>query len=218
MFRFGRKKSAFGAVMFVILVAAALVLLRLVEQIGTDLDPDNRFTVVSVYDGDTFKLKGGDKLRLLAIDTPEKGDLFFQQAKARLEQLVLGNIVEIEYGVRRRDKYGRLLGFVRLDSLLVNELLISEGLAYLYLFKDNLNHPLIEVMLNAQRQAIDAGVGLWSIERTPEDYYISKIGSLRFHRPFCRIAGKLKEKNYQSFDSRTQAAYTGLSPCRTCKP
>lgn len=204
--------------MFVILVAVALVLLRMVAEIGTDLDPRDRFTAVMVYDGDTFKLKGGDKLRLLAIDTPEKGELFFAEAKTRLEELVLNQIVEIEYGVRRRDKYGRLLGFVNIDDLFINEVLLREGLAYLYLFKDNLNHPRIEVMLAAQRAAIDAGVGLWSVERTAEDFYVNKIGSLRFHRPFCRIAGELNEKNYHHLNSRIEAAYSGLSPCRTCKP
>lgn len=196
-----------------------ILVFRLVEDIGPDQKPSDRFIVARVIDGDTFELQGGDRVRLLSIDTPEKEDPFYDEAKDYLSTATLGQPVRIEYANQRRDKYGRLLGYVYVDSLFVNRAILENGLGYLYLFKDtDLGRPETEQLLNAQRQAIKTGVGLWSIKRQPEEHYIAGQNSFRFHRPGCPSTSRMKPGTFRRFATREEAAYEGLSPCRNCAP
>lgn len=202
-----------------VLTVICLVLLRLTEQIGQDKAPNDRFVIDRIIDGDTVQLRGGDRLRLLAIDAPEKGQPFYEEAASFLAELALGKEAEIKYAGRRRDGYGRLLGYLYIDGQFANRRLLAEGLAYIYLFKDNdLTSAEIGMLLNAQREAISNRIGLWSLERSKEPYYVSKSRSLRLHRPGCRTMGKLIEDRYRVFEERNEGLSEGLSPCRNCAP
>ena len=196
-----------------------LVGFRLVERIGEDKKPSDRFIVVKVIDGDSVELQGGDRLRLLAVDTPEKGEPLFDEARQFLADLALGKAARIEFAGKRRDKYGRLLGYLYIESLFVNRAILRQGLGYLYLFKDtDMGQPETEILLTAQRRGMAAGVGLWGINRAAEDQYINTTGSFRFHRPGCRYTERMKLDRVNRFAFRNDALYEGLSPCRTCRP
>lgn len=202
-----------------IILIVLLVGFRLVERIGEDKKPSDRFIVVKVIDGDSVELQGRDRLRLLTVDTPEKGEPLFDEARQFLADLALGKIARIEFAGKRRDKYGRLLGYLYIDSLFVNKAILEHGLGYLYLFKDtDIGQPETKILMNAQRRAMAAGVGLWAIERAAEDQYISTAGSFRFHRPGCRYVERMKLDRVSRFAYRNDALYEGLSPCRTCRP
>jgi len=101
--------------------------------------------VVKVVDGDTLDIDIPDanyrstRIRLWGIDTPETkspvyGVMYFgpeasQFAKhTALDQTV---IIYLDPDNKTRDKYGRLLAYVKLpDGRILNELLLSEGFAY----------------------------------------------------------------------------------------
>ena len=205
-----------------VILALALVVLtiRLVEQIGPDKFGDERFVVVRVIDGDTIELTGGDKVRLLAIDAPEKGEPLHDQATDELSRMTLGKSVRLEYSGRRRDRYGRLLGFVYADdTLLVNGELLKRGLASVYLFNDTDNSSTtIKELLTDQREGIKNLRGIWALEHEPEYYYISLPGSFRFHRPGCPSLSRSNPSEHIRYEKREQAMAQGLSPCRNCKP
>ena len=93
-------------IVFVLVVAALIVGYRLVEDIGQDRHPDERFVVVRIVDGDTVELRGGDRLRLLAVDTPEKDQPFYDEACRFLSDQVLDRQVEIVFGGKRRCSNG----------------------------------------------------------------------------------------------------------------
>ena len=211
-------KKLFRASIFIVLIVF-LVIIRCYEEIGFDKSPQDRFIISKVIDGDTVELKGGDKLRLLGIDTPEKNQLYYDSAKALLSRNVLGKESKIKFAVRRRDKYGRLLGFLYVDSIFINQMMIDSGMAHLYLFKDNdLQSEEFQKMLDAQRKVLNKDIGIWSIKYHKEDYYINLSGSFRFHRPGCNSIRNANENNIRRFNSRENAMYLGLSPCRNCKP
>ena len=202
-----------------ILIIAVLIIFRFVEDIDKDSPLKDRFRVTKVIDGDTVELMGGDKVRLLSIDTPEKGELYYQEATDLLKQYTLGKLVDLSYADKRRDKYGRLLAYLYVDSVFVNKMILENGLGYLYLFKDTESKmQTTKELLEAQRNAIDAQIGIWSIIYSPEDYYINKEGSFRLHRPGCNSVKKLIPGKYRKFDNRLDGFKTGLSPCRNCKP
>lgn len=218
-----RKKRKLGrwitGIVIVILVAV-IISFRLAERVGEERTPADRFRVARVIDGDTVELTGGDRVRLLALDTPERGERYYESAKELLARMVLGKLVRFEYGNARRDRYGRLLGYVYVDdSLLTNRVLIDSGLGYLYLFEDNdLTRPQVKDMLVSQRNAMGRKVGLWSVRREPEEYYVATERSFRLHRPSCEAVRNLKPGHYRVFKTREEGLAEGLSPCRECKP
>ena len=164
-------------------------------------------------------MQGGDRVRLLAIDTPERDEPFYDEAKHELAQVTLGKSVRLEYVDNRRDRYGRLLGYAYVDSFFVNKIILENGLGYLYLFEDDdLSNPLNRELLQAQRSAMDRHVGVWSLVKVKEEYYLAKDGSFRLHRPGCQAVAVLKQGHYRTFKTREEGLREGLSPCRICKP
>lgn len=205
--------------------AGALVLIllgRFVEEVSIDLAPGSRFNVARVIDGDTVELAGGDRLRLLFIDTPERGQPFYDSATALLDSLTINKKASLSFGRRQRDGYGRLLAVVEVGAVNVNQRLLERGFAHIYLFKDNLKDTLLsrqlQLMLEAQRQAIANRVGIWSLERAPEDFYLSSRSSLRFHRPGCRSVAGRQPADLDTYSAREDPLLKGLSPCRICRP
>jgi micrococcal nuclease len=86
--------------------------------------------VVGVTDGDTLTLRTETetlKVRLEAIDTPERGQPFGTKAKQALSELVFGKAVSVESS--GPDRYGRTIGTIRAEGVSVNEV---TGLDFLY--------------------------------------------------------------------------------------
>ncbi len=70
--------------------------------------------VAYVVDGDTIRLASGTYVRLIGIDTPERGRPFYQAAKRHLDRLVDGQVRLVNpASTDDRDRYGRLLRYVR---------------------------------------------------------------------------------------------------------
>jgi micrococcal nuclease len=90
--------------------------------------------VERVVDGDTLRLQGLGRVRLIGIDTPEVHDRVEpcgQVAAAFVTRLLApGTRVRYRIGVEPRDRYGRLLAYVQLsDGRSLNRLLIERGYA-----------------------------------------------------------------------------------------
>jgi micrococcal nuclease len=224
MARSRKRKKSLRRVTWLVagLVVASAVGYRYVEQVGQDRPSHEtaRFTVKRVIDGDTVELTGGDKLRLLSIDTPENGERFHDEARDYLAKLAIGKPARVEYADTRRDRYGRLLGYLYIDdTLFVNEALIDSGLAYVYLFKDNdRDRREVKDLISAQRNAIDKRSALWSLTYEREEYYVANRSSFRVHRPSCESVEDIKPEHLRRFSTREEALTEGLSPCRNCKP
>ncbi|WP_172655888.1 thermonuclease family protein [Demequina maris] len=74
--------------------------------------------VVKVIDGDTVRLANGARVRLIGIDTPERGQCGYAAATARLKRLVEGKKVRLinPASVRNKDRYGRMLRTVKVGT------------------------------------------------------------------------------------------------------
>ena len=121
--------------------------------------------VVAVLDGDTIIIGGGEKVRYAGLNTPETHhpdklpEYCGQEAFEANRRLVAGKTVRLEFDERRRDKYGRLLAYVYVDSLCVNAELIRQGYAQVSTYKDNQRHH--EEFMRLQQSAIVARRGMW---------------------------------------------------------
>lgn len=83
---------------------------------------ERQATVASVVDGDTLVAlvegHGRDRVRVLGIDTPERGACFAGRATSEARALALGRRVELQgdSSQRERDRHGRLLAYVKLPG------------------------------------------------------------------------------------------------------
>jgi micrococcal nuclease len=92
------------------------------------------WTVVNVVDGDTVDVRGPggveERIRVVGIDTPERGECGFGPASSAMAELVLDRPVELVAGARDdRDRYGRLLRYLDVDGVDAGLTLIERGLA-----------------------------------------------------------------------------------------
>lgn len=81
--------------------------------------------VTKVWDGDTFDLKNGTRVRLLDVESPEMGLCGSEEAKQRLEELVLGKFVTVKE--LTFEEFNRHNGLVYQGGKLVNEIMVQEG-------------------------------------------------------------------------------------------
>jgi endonuclease YncB( thermonuclease family) len=87
--------------------------------------------VERVIDGDTLVVNG-TSVRLLGINTPEKGDLYYSEAGAFLKNLTFNKLVRLEIGKEDLDLYKRKLRYIFVNGENVNFKLVENGFANPY--------------------------------------------------------------------------------------
>lgn len=86
--------------------------------------------VMDVIDGDTIKVEGGQSVRMIGIDTPERGQCGYTEAAFVLASLIRDRPVVLIPGARTdTDRYGRLLRYVEVDGVDANLEMIRSGRA-----------------------------------------------------------------------------------------
>ena len=115
-----------------------------------------------VVDGDTFRCGDGRKVRLTGIDSPEQRQRpYGAQARAALLRMAPpGTALRLEGDVAATDRYGRVLAYAWLKSVLVNEALVQQGWAVQYTVPPNVKYA--DRFGRAQKEARARGRGLWS--------------------------------------------------------
>ena len=119
-------------------------------------------TVGSITDGDTLRTAGSLRVRLIGIDSPERGGCYYSEAGAHLARLVpIGTAIRLEYDVERLDRYGRTLAYVFRadDGLFVNLAMARDGFAQQLTVPPNVAHA--DGFGAAVDEARAAGRGLW---------------------------------------------------------
>jgi endonuclease YncB( thermonuclease family) len=131
---------------------------------------DARENVVWVYDGDTIKLEGGERVRLIGINTPELGgekkpaQPYAKKALAALRKALSSsdNVVSLRYGKEKRDKHGRLLAHLYLqDGSNVAADLLRRGLAVSITIPPN--EWNLDCYRNAESHARKQDLGIWRL-------------------------------------------------------
>ncbi len=98
--------------------------------------------VERVIDGDT--IVANESIRLLGINSPERGELYYNEAKEYLEELILNKTIKLEFGKERKDKYNRILAYVYYNNKNINLELVQNGYANYYFYggKDKYSNDL----------------------------------------------------------------------------
>src|SRR3989344_3275188 len=121
-------------------------------------------------DGDTIETDIGT-IRLLGINTPEKKQDYYEDAKEFLKQYE-GKEVEIE--IHEKDKYNRTLGYVYFNNILLNKEILQEGLANLYVYDKDGYFSELE---KSEKEAREQEKGLW---KKSENYGCVEIVELKY--------------------------------------
>lgn len=179
-------KSIFGVIIIAAFVyfAVTYVLPRLEEKEKTDWKTDNNYyQVTRIVDGDTFEIDMDgrkEKVRMLAIDTPEKWEsskLNKDAERTNNDKKTIKKLGELSHKYTKKliegkkvklvpdpvnddkDRYGRLLRYVYLDDgTFVNLKIVEEGYANAYT-----RFPLSrkDEFVNAEKKARENKKGLW---------------------------------------------------------
>lgn len=123
------------------------------------------FKVVKVIDGDTIKLSDGRSLRYIGIDTAEhpnsksKSECFSRESFEENKELVEGKTIIMEKDVSETDLFARLLRYVYIDDVFINDYLVRQGFAYASSYPPDVKYQ--EQFRNAEREARENNRGLW---------------------------------------------------------
>jgi len=172
------------------------------------------YKVVKVVDGDTIDLNNSKRVRFSGINTPETGECYYQEAKDKLEELVLNKDIFLEKDKSEEGKYGRLLRYVYIDDVMVNAFLVENGYAKAFdKYKDDTKR--YSELKELENIAKSNDIGLWSCEDNKKDcLYIGSKNSKTYHKPDCKWAKRIKASNLICY--RSISEIEGLKPCSTC--
>ena len=124
--------------------------------------------VARVYDGDTVKLADGRKLRLIGINTPERGrdgkqdEPFYLAAKKQLQDIIRKNHnqIKIAFGKDKHDRYKRLLAHIfTSDDENITATLIKNGMGFTIAVPPNIH--LLNCYQDAEADAQKNKRGIW---------------------------------------------------------
>lgn len=117
--------------------------------------------VIRVIDGDTIQLEGGDRVRYIGMNTPEleTNECFATEASEINKNLVLGKIIKLEKDISDTDKYGRLLRYVYVDNVFIDDYLVKNGDAKVMTIPPDTKYK--DEFLQSQNYAKQNNLGLW---------------------------------------------------------
>lgn len=179
--RLSNKKVTLPSLIFLAIIAVAISLFMGDENNNdgenTSVDESHgeriEVTLDEHIDGDTTKFNyrgSSETFRYLIIDTPETKNSrhgeepLGQEASDRVEELLTNaGRIEIEFDEGpKQDDYDRNLVYVYADDVMINELLVREGLADVK-YANPPNVSYIDMLEAAEEKAKSENLGIWSL-------------------------------------------------------
>lgn len=193
------KKIIFGIIAALLALGGYTGYKIVKESKNYDKEPQE---VIEVIDGDTIKIPGGVRVRLLGINAPDQDKCYYSESRQFLKDFLEGKTISLQKDISGKDKYGRLLRYVILpsqdpeeDSILVNQYILRLG--YAQAINNPPDNRYRDLFYSAQEQAIRENLGLW---KHCEEYG-QEISTRRQkdYEPIdsdCLIKGNISEDSY----------------------
>lgn len=191
------------------------------EYINQEVNTDFKrieVELVQPYDGDTIAViynGNRESVRFLLVDSPETShprlgkQPYGEEAKEYTRNLVENaRKIELEFDIGpQRDKYGRLLAYVYVDGEMVQDKLLSKGLARVaYIYPPNTRY--VDQFTDTQKVAQQQGIGIWEVENYAQEdgFHPELMGSKEKEdirdNDGCLIKGNIgSDKIYHTQDS-----------------
>ena len=118
--------------------------------------------VVRVIDGDTIVIETGQHVRYIGMNTSEveTSECFATEASQININLVLGKEVRLEKDISEIDKYGRLLRFVYIGDIFIDDYLVKNGYAETMTVPPDVKYK--DQFSQSEKYARENSLGLWS--------------------------------------------------------
>ncbi|MFO7886874.1 MAG: thermonuclease family protein [Eubacteriales bacterium] len=152
--------------------ALLIIIVLIAYNLFADNDAPENFknmekTIVErVVDGDTIVISGGERVRLIGINTPEsvkeagEVEYYGKEASSYTKNILEGKTVYLEKDVSNKDDYDRLLRYIYLeDGTFFNELIVKEGYAFAVTYPPDVKYN--EILREAENYARENNLGLW---------------------------------------------------------
>ena len=180
--------------------------------------------VVNVLDGDTFVLETSQRVRLAGLNAPEVDFCGGQEAKGKLESLVMEKRVILREPVV--DNWGRIVALVYVGNQFINEEVLKEGWGYYTSDKNSQR----EVLKATAHLAQEREKGVFSPrcyqKENPEDPNCQIKGNIDknsgdkiYHFPGCRQYEQTvveKSLGEQWFCTEKEALKAGFKKSKNC--
>ncbi|NEQ99263.1 MAG: thermonuclease family protein [Cyanothece sp. SIO2G6] len=150
------------------------------QSIAPPATTGSSVTVMRVVSGQTLEVQSTDAtsannetVRLIGIQAPAYGQNPWDQAvKTYLEDILLGQIVQLEWDQFQQDNYERKLAYVWLGDRLINQALVAAGYVMEEARSPNLKYDAL--LKESQNRARLLGLGIWNPEQpmqeTPSEF------------------------------------------------
>ena len=116
--------------------------------------------VVEVVDGDTLRVATVGDVRLIGVDTPERGRCYFAAATRFTAGRLTGRHVRLRFEAIRRDPWRRVLAYVHDRGRMHNRALVERGYAEALTIPPLTTYA--EAFETAEAGARRRGAGQWS--------------------------------------------------------
>lgn len=176
---------------------------------------------MSIVDGDTVILQDGREVRLVGLQAPKLAlgrrnftDWpFATEARAALSSLIKNEEVQLFYGGRREDRYGRQLAHLYLaDGRWVQGAMIAQGMARVYSFPDN--RSCVRELLDLEGQARDGQRAIWShsyyavLRADQPNRLLAHVDSFQLVDGIVRSAALVRGRLYLNFGDEWREDFT----------
>lgn len=186
--------------------------------------------VVGVVDGDTLDVMPSNtrrtvRIRLDGVDTPERGEPFYQQARNLTRVSVFDRDVIVSG--KDVDRYGRLVARIQVNGTDLSVSVVEAGLACHFL-----RYSSDPVLARAENIARSSGLGFWAggaprprcvdlnqptasrSSATSSSGFFGNVSSKVYHSPTCRNAHcKNCTRQFGTVDEAEQAGYRAAGDC-----
>lgn len=170
--------------------------------------------VVRIIDGDTIELESGQKVRYIGMDTPETVhpdktvQCFGVEASNKNKELVEDKFIRLEKDISETDKYGRLLRYVYIGDIFVNDYLIKEGFAYASSYPPDIRYQ--NQFSSSQKDAERNNRGLWGGCLSGSDQKLNQSNpdnSSQSQPESCSIKGNISTSGEKIYHIQGQNYY-----------
>ncbi len=195
------KNITLGSIIAILLAGGAFGGYKIIRDNTADTFENSIHKVSYVIDGDTIDIENDTRIRLIGINSPERGECFYSESRAYMKELLSDEDIRIEKDISGSDRYDRLLRYVYVpsndpqdDDVFVNEKMIREGYAkVLAIAPDNRYRDLLS---SAEEEAKKKLRGIWgSCKIEIDEKSLREVDTLPKDSS-CTIKGNISEKAY----------------------
>lgn len=122
--------------------------------------------VTRIIDGDTVEIETGQKVRYIGINAPESVTpgkpvgCYGREASDKNKELVEGKEVRLEKDISETDRYGRVLRYVYVGDVFVNDNLVRSGYAQVSTYPPDVKYQ--DQFRQSEKYARENNLGLWN--------------------------------------------------------